>query len=148
MECGAITPAPLHFVRNHGAVPKLDWDTHRVKLCGDVGKGASISMKQLVKMPAVTLPVLLVCAGNRRKEQNMRRQTIGFSWGAAGLSNTLWTGVPLHVLLRRAGVTEVTATRRFVCFSGPEGELPKGSDGSYATSIPLAKVGLYTLESS
>lgn len=139
MQCGAITPAPLHFVRNHGAVPRLDWNTHQIQLCGDVKRRFSVSMKQLLKMPAVTLPVLLVCAGNRRKEQNMRRQTIGFNWGAAGLSNSLWTGVPLHVILRRAGVTEVTPTRRFVCFSGPEGELPKGKDGSYATSIPLAK---------
>lgn len=139
MECGAITPAPLHFVRNHGAVPQLSWDTHRVQVTGDVGRRLNISMHQLVKMQAVTLPVLLVCAGNRRKEQNMRKQTIGFNWGAAGLSNSMWTGVPLHVILRRCGVTEVTATRKFVCFSGPEGELPKGEKGDYGTSIPLSK---------
>ena len=33
MEKGFITPVSLHYVRNHGAVPKLDWDTHRVKVC-------------------------------------------------------------------------------------------------------------------
>ena len=32
MEKGFITPVSLHYVRNHGAVPKLDWDTHKVKV--------------------------------------------------------------------------------------------------------------------
>lgn len=27
----------------------------------------------------------------------------------------------------------------FVCYRGPKGELPKGDDGSYGTSITLAK---------
>ncbi len=34
-------------------------------------------MDQLAAMPSHTLPVLLVCAGNRRKEENMLKQTIG-----------------------------------------------------------------------
>ncbi len=34
-------------------------------------------MRDIVAMPAHTLPVLLVCAGNRRKEENMLKQTIG-----------------------------------------------------------------------
>lgn len=139
MNAGPITPAPLHLVRNHGAVPKLDWDTHKVTIGGLVDKKLTLSMDQLARMKSITTPVLVVCAGNRRKEQNMRRQTIGFNWGAAGLSNSLWTGVPLHVLLKQCGVTEVTAERQYVCFTGPEGELPKGKDGSYGTSIPLAK---------
>lgn len=35
------------------------------------------SMDELVALPSHTLPVLLVCAGNRRKEENMVKQTIG-----------------------------------------------------------------------
>ncbi len=34
-------------------------------------------MRDIVAMPAHSLPVLLVCAGNRRKEENMLKQTIG-----------------------------------------------------------------------
>src|SRR5947209_10516227 len=30
MKEGFVTPTPLHYVRNHGAVPKLDWNTHRL----------------------------------------------------------------------------------------------------------------------
>jgi len=41
------------------------------------GGSRTYSMDDLVAMPSHTLPVLLVCAGNRRKEENMLKQTIG-----------------------------------------------------------------------
>ena len=94
-------------------------------------------MDQLTAMPSHSLPVLLVCAGNRRKEENMVKQTIGFSWGPAGCGTSVWTGVPLWRLLHSVGITEPSAQAQYVCFNGPEKELPKGSDGSYGTSIPI-----------
>jgi hypothetical protein len=36
VEAGLITPSPLHYVRNHGPVPRLHWNTHRVRVCGMV----------------------------------------------------------------------------------------------------------------
>ena len=32
MDKGFITPVSIHYVRNHGAVPRLDWDSHKVKV--------------------------------------------------------------------------------------------------------------------
>lgn len=140
VDAGSITPAELHFVRNHGAAQKCTWETHRMTIEGaDLEKSKTYTMDELLTKPAMTLPCLIVCAGNRRKEQNMYEKTIGFGWGAAGLSNSLWTGVPLRVLLAEVGVTRVTAKRRFVCFEGPKGELPNGPEGTYGTSIPLCK---------
>lgn len=40
----------------------------------------------------ITVPITLVCAGNRRKEQNVVRKSKGFFWGSAGLSTALFTG--------------------------------------------------------
>lgn len=34
LEQGFITPTPLHYVRNHGPVPKLSWGTHRLIVDG------------------------------------------------------------------------------------------------------------------
>jgi len=68
----------------------------------------------------------------------MLKQTIGFNWGAAGVSTSVWTGVKMHVFLARCGITKVTENRQYLCFKGPKGELPKGEDGSYGTSIPLS----------
>ena len=140
---GFISPVNLHVVRNHGAVPQLDWATHTISFGGNVPAPFEIGMDELASMDAITFPCLVVCAGNRRKEQNMIKKSIGFNWGPVGIGNTYWTGVPLRVLLNRAGITKPGPGARFVCLAGPEGELPKtydgqdGGPGSYGTSIDM-----------
>ena len=45
----------------------------------------TFSMDDLLsKFENVNLLCTLVCAGNRRKEQNMVKKTKGFNWGASG----------------------------------------------------------------
>ena len=64
MDKGFITPVSLHYVRNHGAVPKLDWDSHRFSVSGAVERPASFSLPELLQLlPSYTIPVTLVCAG-------------------------------------------------------------------------------------
>lgn len=65
----------------------------------------------------VTLPITLVCAGNRRKEQNVVRKTKGFSWGPAGVSTALFTGVVMADVIRRA---KPSRKARFVCMEGAD----------------------------
>lgn len=65
MASGFITPPSLHYVRNHGAVPKITWSSHRITINGLVDKPITLTMDELVAMPSVTLPITLVCAGNR-----------------------------------------------------------------------------------
>ncbi|WVZ95375.1 hypothetical protein U9M48_041147 [Paspalum notatum var. saurae] len=80
-------PAPLHYLRNHGAVPKADWSTWTVEVAGLVKCPAKLTMEQLAtKFEAVELPMMLVCASNRRKEQNTVRHTVGFNWGPGTIS--------------------------------------------------------------
>lgn len=134
LDQGFITPISLHYVRNHGKCPDIKWDEHRLTVKGAVGKPTTFTMDELIKLPTTTLPVTLVCAGNRRKEENMVKQTIGFSWGCAAHACNLWTGVKLSVLLEKCGVDMTKA--KHVCFVGPEREgLP---NGTYGTSIDIA----------
>ncbi|KAJ6335617.1 hypothetical protein OIU77_025552 [Salix suchowensis] len=135
MHHGFITPVPLHYVRNHGPVPRAMWQDWTVEVCGLVKRPAHFTMEQLVaEFPARELPVTLVCAGNRRKEQNMVKQTIGFNWGAAGLSTSVWRGVPLHLLLNKCGIYRRKNGALNVCFEGAE-DLPGGGGSKYGTSI-------------
>lgn len=134
LDAGFITPPSLHYVRNHGACPRLEWDSHRFDVDGLVNKPMNLGMEDLVKMPTVTLPVTLVCAGNRRKEENMTKQTIGFSWGISAHACNQWTGVRLADLLRMCDVDLTKA--RHVEFVGVASEgLP---NGTYGTSIPIS----------
>ncbi|KAL0665338.1 hypothetical protein Bca4012_102176 [Brassica carinata] len=135
MHHGFITPVPLHYVRNHGGVPKAEWSDWSVEVTGLVKRPARLTMEQLItEFPSREFPVTLVCAGNRRKEQNMVKQTIGFNWGSAGVSTSLWRGVALSDVLRRCGVYSKRGGALNVCFEGAE-DLPGGGGSKYGTSI-------------
>lgn len=131
---GFLTTKDLHYVRNHGPVPRVEdseilgWE---FTVEGLVEKPVRMSLRDLIQdYDQVTYPITLVCAGNRRKEQNVVRKTKGFSWGAAGVSTALWTGVALGDLLARA-IPKRGA--RYVYFEGAD-KLP---NGYYGTSIKL-----------
>lgn len=135
MHHGFLTPVPLHYVRNHGAVPHASWDTWTVEICGLVKHPLRFTMDQLVtEFPSRELPVTLVCAGNRRKEQNMTKKSIGFNWGASAISNSVWRGVPLHHILTKCGIFSRKSGALNVCFEGAE-DLPGGGGSKYGTSI-------------
>ncbi|CAE8624847.1 unnamed protein product [Polarella glacialis] len=125
-----LTPASLHYVRNHGICPKMFWESHSIDISGLVGRPMKLTMAELVKLPTISLPVTLNCAGNRRKEQNLIQKGIGFNWGCAAASTVVWTGVPLSALLEHVGIQD---TAKWVNFAGPNGEVPAG-DTTYGAS--------------
>ncbi|KAJ1558435.1 hypothetical protein HK405_013694, partial [Cladochytrium tenue] len=147
-----LTPNSLHYVRNHGSVPRLDWDTHVLHVDFALGDGGSagyaglaglqpcrFTMRELVAMASETVEVTLSCAGNRRHEQNVVKKSQGFSWGPSAASTAAWTGVPLHRLLAACGVEpaalqagSATARPLFVNFAGSD-SLPKGVYGTTTT---------------
>ena len=43
MARGFITPVSLHYVRNHGPVPRVAWDTHKL----NIGESYPISIRTL-----------------------------------------------------------------------------------------------------
>ena len=146
-----ITPSSLHYVRNHGACPRLTWEDHTVIVGGMVNRPLELTMDELIAIaPSREIPVTLVCAGNRRKEQNMIRQTIGFNWGPAGVSTNVWKGVLLRDVLLAAGVSDRHTKGMHVEFvgiedlpnkvgPGPFPDEPWGKLVKYGTSVPLAR---------
>ncbi|XP_034675158.1 nitrate reductase [NADH]-like [Vitis riparia] len=135
MQHGFITPVPLHYVRNHGAVPKASWDDWTVEVSGLVKRRETFTMDQLMNsFPRREFPVTLVCAGNRRGEQKMIKQTKGFYWGAAAVSTSVWVGVRLRDVLKRCGIMSRKQGGLNVCFEGAE-DLPGGGGYKYGTSI-------------
>ena len=131
---GFLTSPELFYVRNHGAVPQVDdaiipdWE---FSIEGLVKHPITMTLKQLIAdYEQITVPITLVCAGNRRKEQNQVRKSKGFSWGAAGLSTALWTGVPIAELIGRAIPMRGA---KYVCMEGAD-KLP---NGYYGTSVKL-----------
>lgn len=78
----------------------------------------TLTFKQILQQfDQITAPVTLVCAGNRRKEQNQVRKSKGFSWGAAGVSTALFTGPMMADIIRRA---KPLRRARYVCMEGAD----------------------------
>lgn len=71
----------------------------------------------MIDYEQITCPVTLVCAGNRRKEQNQVKQSKGFSWGAAGVSTALFTGVFMGDLIKKARPRKGA---KYVCMEGAD----------------------------
>ncbi|KXT09669.1 hypothetical protein AC579_9975 [Pseudocercospora musae] len=134
-KTGLITPNELHYIRNHGAVPRILWELHKL----DVENGKLIlSMDQLKHdFEHINIPVTLACDGNRRKELNMIRRSKGFSWGAGATGCVYWKGPLLRDVLLAAGVKPDKYTGegklRWVNFQGADDP----SEGKYETCIPL-----------
>ncbi|CDS81849.1 Nitrate reductase [Sporisorium scitamineum] len=142
---GFLTPQNLFYVRSHGDTPRVtreQAENWKLKIHGLVEREVELSIKDLKeKFPTITLPITLVCAGNRRKEQNMVAKGLGFNWGAAGVSTGLFTGVyladildyckPKNSLLSSFPSYDVAVSgrARHVVFEGAD-ELPKGKYGT------------------
>ncbi len=145
-----ITPTSIHITRNHGTVPKLKWETHTFDVIirntnDEIISTKTFTMDEVAAYPTITFTMTLTCAGNRRKEQNMTKQTVGFSWNSSATSCTRWTGVRMSSILKKAGLiwdndTEegesIREENRFVWMIGID-ELPKGN---YETCMDLGKV--------
>ena len=58
MGHGFVTPSALHYVRNHGPVPQLNWDEHKLTITGLVDRPRTFSMDEIAAMPQVHLPCL------------------------------------------------------------------------------------------
>ena len=83
-----------------------------------VANPLKITLRQLLEeYENVTYPITLVCAGNRRKEQNVVRKSKGFSWGPAGVSTALFTGVVMKDIIERA---KPLKRAKYVCMEGAD----------------------------
>jgi DMSO/TMAO reductase YedYZ molybdopterin-dependent catalytic subunit len=138
---GFITPTKSFYVRSHFPIPKIDKNQWRLRVEGDVEKHLEINYSELTKLESKKVPVTLECAGNNR--DFLEPKVKGVQWGLGGVGNAEWTGVPLSILLDRAGVN---ASAREIILEGtdrgkPEDPKSPSSEFNFARSIPLEKAG-------
>src|ERR1700757_2143975 len=134
-----ITPTESFYVRTHFPIPSIDRNAWWLRVEGDVENSFTINYEELLEIQSVTIPVTLECAGNNRNF--LEPKVKGVQWGLGAVGTAEWTGVPLSVLLDRAGVK---ANAREVILEGADGgilEDPKSPPGKlhFARSVPLEK---------
>ncbi len=123
---GIITASSLHYIATHRGsyVPDINPAEHRLLIHGMVDRPLILTVDEIKRFPFVTRVHFLECSGNRARPSH---KTVQESHGMTSCCE--WTGVPLSLLLKEAGV-QSGAT--FVVSEGAE--TVKG-----ATSIPLGK---------
>jgi DMSO/TMAO reductase YedYZ molybdopterin-dependent catalytic subunit len=131
-----VTPNRLFFVRNHFEVPPLDLADWRLKVEGCVERPAEWTWDHLAALPERTVFATVECAGNGRSFLHPRAP--GVQWGAGAIGHAEWTGIPLRLVLERAGLRPGTVE---ILFEGADhGSEPDHPDVMpFARSLPLAK---------
>jgi DMSO/TMAO reductase YedYZ molybdopterin-dependent catalytic subunit len=131
-----VTPNRLFFVRNHFAIPTIDAEKWRLNIGGCVNQKLDLSLADIMAMPERTVFATLECAGNGRSFLAARQP--GVQWGAGAVGHAEWTGVPLHLVLKKAGLKKETL--EIVCEGhdvGSESDHPEPMP--FARSLPLDK---------
>jgi sulfane dehydrogenase subunit SoxC len=131
---GMITPASLHFVISHGyEPPDIDPREHRLLIHGLVDRPLIFTLEELKRLPSVSRFHFIECHGNSSPggpgsaPRNLPTGTVQDTHGFTSCSQ--WTGVPLSLLLKEAGVQK-----------GASWIIAEGADPSqHSKSIPLAK---------
>jgi sulfane dehydrogenase subunit SoxC len=125
---GIITPSALHFEVHRGGVPDIDPGRHRLLIHGTVDRSVLLTMEEIRRLPSTSRIHFLECAGNTSEEWRVPTgKTVQQTHGLTSCSE--WTGVPLSLLLREAGVQK-----------GATWIVAEGADATgNERSIPMAK---------
>jgi sulfane dehydrogenase subunit SoxC len=125
---GIISPNGLAFERNHGGLPTIDPEQHRLMIHGLVEKPIILSMKDIQRFPSVSRIHFIECPANSAME--WKAPQVGRLQFTHGMTSCCeWTGVLLKEILAEVGVK-------------PEGKwlLAEGADSAaMSRSIPMDK---------
>ena len=131
---GIVTPSGLHFERHHAGWWDLDPRRHRLMINGSdpslVARPMVYTMDELMRLPSTSRFRFIECSANTGMEWgNVAVPTVQYTHGMISCSE--FTGVPLRLLLERAGTD--WRRGRFVLAEGGEGS-------ALARTIPMALV--------
>ena len=126
---GIITPSALHYYVNHerGLLPKFNPEQYRLMIHGMVDRPLVFTLAELKRLPSISRIYFLECTANSGPRFTSAMKTVQEIHGRTSCSE--WTGVPLSVLLKEAGVR-----------NGASWIVAGSADTSkHASSIPMEK---------
>jgi sulfane dehydrogenase subunit SoxC len=100
---GTITPNGLFYERDHAGVPVIDPAEYRLLVDGMVDKPMVFTLRDLRRLPAVSVRHFMECSGNTSRElAKPTGHTVQETHGM--LSCTEWSGTKLEIVLGIVGV--------------------------------------------
>jgi sulfane dehydrogenase subunit SoxC len=101
---GTITPNGLHFNINHGGVPSIDPNKHRLVIHGLVKQPMEFTLENLSRYPMTSRVTFIECGGNSAPlfSPEPLQENIQALHGLVSCAE--WTGVKLSTLLEETGI--------------------------------------------
>jgi sulfane dehydrogenase subunit SoxC len=132
-----ITPIGMHYVLIHFDVPDVDAATYELTVDGRVRNPAALTLEDLRARPAVTMPVVMECAGSGRAR--LAPRPISAPWHDEAIGCAEWTGTPLRGILEEAGLLEDAVE---VLFTGHDRGIDQGVEQDYQRSLTIEEAML------
>jgi DMSO/TMAO reductase YedYZ molybdopterin-dependent catalytic subunit len=104
-----ITPNDEFFAIGHYNWPRIDEQTWKLEIGGQVARPLTFTLEQLRARPRRDVVFTLECSGNH-----------GFPWFIGGIGTARWAGTPLAPVLEEAGV--LGNGREVIFFGADQGE--------------------------
>src|SRR5215210_6648535 len=127
-----VTPIGMHYVLVHFDVPMIDAATHELRVDGRVRTPLTLGLDDLRARPAVTMPVMMQCAGAGRA--HLEPRPISAPWHDEAIGCAEWTGTPLRSVLEEAGLLEDTVE---LLFTGCDRGVDQGVEQDYQRSLTV-----------
>jgi DMSO/TMAO reductase YedYZ molybdopterin-dependent catalytic subunit len=127
-----ITPTGMHYLLIHFDIPFIDPTTYELPVDGRVRNPLRLTLDELKARPAVTMPVMMECAGIGRAHLSPR--PISAPWHNEAVGCAEWTGTPLRLILEEAGLLDDAVE---ILFTGHDRGIDQDVEQNYERSLPL-----------
>jgi sulfane dehydrogenase subunit SoxC len=127
-----ITPIGMHYVLVHFDVPDIDPATFTLVVDGRIRRPAALTLEALRARPAVTMAVMMECAGSGRAHLSPR--PVSAPWHDEAIGCAEWTGTPLRGVLQDAGLLDDAVE---LLFTGGDHGIDQGVEQDYQRSLSI-----------
>jgi DMSO/TMAO reductase YedYZ molybdopterin-dependent catalytic subunit len=128
----AITPIGMHYVLIHFDVPDVDPATFELAVDGRVRTPTALTLEDLKARSAVTMPVMMECAGSGRAR--LAPRPVSAPWHDEAIGCAEWTGTPLRGILEDAGLLDDAVE---VVFTAYDRGVDQGVEQDYQRSLSI-----------
>ena len=127
-----ITPIGMHYVLVHFDVPDIDAATFELVVDGRVRSPLTLSLDELRARPAVTMAVMMECAGSGRA--HLAPRPVSAPWHDEAIGCAEWTGTPLRGVLEDAGLLDDAVELLFTAY---DRGIDQGVEQDYQRSLTV-----------
>jgi DMSO/TMAO reductase YedYZ molybdopterin-dependent catalytic subunit len=127
-----ITPIGMHYVLIHFDVPDVDPGTFELVVDGHVRRPIALTLADLRGRPAVSMPVVMECAGSGRA--HLAPRPVSAPWHDEAIGCAEWTGTPLRGVLEDAGLLDDAVE---ILFTAYDRGVDQGVEQDYQRSLSI-----------